>query len=157
MREIMCVYKYIRIYTDRHLLFIFKNVFRDFHGLNKHKLFIYLLLLKNTCKTFIYLAVLGLSCGTWISLPSMEPGPPALECGVFATGPPGESRSMLFRQTLPYLGVLKWFLILCLYNRSYSESSSQNTVLFISDFILQRKTHKFLRPILKEKCLLSTA
>ena len=85
------------------------------------------------------------------SLPSMEPGPPALGCGVFTIGPPGESRSMLFRQTLPYLGVLKWFLILCLYNRSYSESSSQNTVLFISDFILQKKPHKFLRPIFKRK------
>ena len=50
---------------DRHLLFIFKNVFREFRGVNKSKL-IYLFTIikkKNTCETLLYVAVLGVSCG----------------------------------------------------------------------------------------------
>lgn len=82
--------------------------------MNRHKLFIYLLLLKNTCKTFIYLAVLGLSCGTGSrsslqhvgssSLPSMEPGPPALGCGVFTIGPPGSPEVCYLDRLFPLLG-----------------------------------------------------
>ena len=49
------------------LAFHFKNVFREFHGMNKFISYLFIIK-KNTCKTCIYLAVLGLTCGTWISI-----------------------------------------------------------------------------------------
>ena len=42
------------------LAFHFKNVFREFHGMNKFISYLFIIK-KNTCKTCIYLAVLGLN------------------------------------------------------------------------------------------------